>query len=363
MGLTEKLNKWLLHNSPIPLTEKMFFTENLRVMVKAGLSISEALNTLALQTESKAFRIMLTEIREGVVEGRMLSVELARFPKAFPDVFIKMIEIGELSGTLEDTLGELAEQTKKDYNLRSKVKGAMMYPAVIMIAMLGITIGLLVFVLPKLLAIFKEFGDITLPLPTRILIFVSDFTQENGFIMAVTAVVLVALFVTFIRTKRGKAIFHLTTIRIPLIGPVARKVNLARFTRTLSSLLRTDVPVVKSLEITSAVLSNVHYRAAILYTAEHIKKGETISASLEKYPKLFPPLVVQMTLVGERSGNVDGLLADVADFYETQVDAVLDNLSSIIEPILILFLGGMIGGIALAVMTPMYSLTQSVSEK
>jgi type IV pilus assembly protein PilC len=358
----QKIDQWLIRNSSVPLTEKMFFTENLRVMVHAGLSLSEALSTLALQSESKTFRTILTEVREGVVQGRLLSVELAKFPKAFPEIFIKMIEVGEISGTLEETLKELTNQIKKDYTLRSKVKGAMTYPIVILVAMLGITIALLVFVLPKLLAIFKEFGDVKLPLPTRILIFASDFTQQNGLLVGVGALALAGAVVAFGRTRAGRSLFHLMVIRSPLIGPVARKVNLARFSRTFSSLLRTDVPVVQSLTITAAVLGNVHYRTSVEQASERIKKGDNISDTLKEYPKLYPPLVVQMTLVGERSGNIDGLLADVADFYEEQVDQTLANLSSIIEPILILILGGMVGGIALAVMTPMYALTQSIAE-
>ncbi len=358
-----KIDRWLIRNSGVPLTEKMFFTENLRVMVHAGLSLSEGLATLAMQTESKTFRVILTEVRDGVNQGKLLSAELAKFPKAFPDIFIKMIEVGEVSGTLEDTLQELTNQIKKDHNLRSKVKGAMTYPIVILVAMSGITIGLLTFVLPKLLGIFKEFGDIQLPLPTRILIFLSDYVQENGLLVAFAALAFAGALVAFGNTVRGRAIFHYGIIRGPLIGPVARKVNLARFSRTFSSLLRTDVPVVQSLVITAAVLGNVHYRDSVLKASERIKKGDNISDTLKEYPKLYPPLVVQMTLVGERSGNIDGLLADVAGFYEEQVDQTLANLSSIIEPVLILILGGMVGGIALAVMMPMYSLTESVASQ
>jgi type IV pilus assembly protein PilC len=238
----------------------------------------------------------------------------------------------------------------------------MTYPIVILVAMLGITTGLLVFVLPKLLAIFKEFGDVQLPLPTRILIAVSDFVNENSILIACTFVGLVIAFIAFSRTGRGKKVIHAAIIGSPILGPIAKKINLARFSRTVSGLLKTDIPVVQSFEVTSQVMANVHYRNAILDAAEKIKKGETISHSLSPYGKLFPPLVIQMIYVGERSGDVDTLLADIADFYERQVDQVLDNLSSIIEPVLILFLGGMVGGIALAVMMPLYALTQSVAE-
>lgn len=357
----EKINRYFLVNSGVPLAQKIFFTENLRVMVHAGLSMSEALNTLALQSDNKMFKKMLTEIKDGVEQGKPLSKELAKFPKAFPEIFVNMVDIGEVSGTLEDTLRELTQQMKKSYELRSKVKGAMTYPIVILVAMLGITTGLVVFVLPKLLDIFKEFESVQLPISTRILIAITDFVNDNGLLVAISAVTIVVAVIWFGKTKVGKNIFHMFFIRVPMIGPIVRKVQLAVFTRTLSSLLKTDIPVVQALEITSGVTGNVHYKSAILATGELIRKGGTISQSLEEYPLLFPPLVVQMALVGERSGNVDGLLGDIADFYEAQVDNILDSLSSIIEPILILMLGGMVGFIALAVMTPMYSLTESIA--
>ena len=362
-NLSEKIEQLLLKYSSVPLTQKVFFTENLRVMIKAGLSMTEALNTLALQAESKFFRKIITIIKGEVEGGKLMSSGLSKFPRVFPPIFVNMIQIGEVSGTLDEVLNELTMQMKKDYNLRSKVKGAMTYPIVILVAVLGITTGLIVFVLPKLLDIFKEFGDVKLPLATRILIFVSDFVQNNGLIVLVGAALIVAGLIVFSKTEKGRSLIHAAVIASPIIGPIAKKVNLARFSRTLSGLLKTDIPVVQSLNVTADVLANVHYNRSVREAAEHIKKGETISRSLGAHPKLFPPLVIQMIMVGERSGNVDSLLGEIAEFYEQQVDNVLNNLSSIIEPILILLLGGMVGGIALAVMMPMYSLTQTIAEQ
>lgn len=358
----DKANEWLLYNSGVPLSQKIFFTENLRVMIKAGLSISESLNTLALQAESKTFRQIISRVKEDVESGKLLSASVSKFPKIFPDIFVNMIQIGEVSGTMDQTLEELTMQMKKDYKLRSKVKGAMTYPIVILVAMIGISIGLLTFVLPKLLDIFKEFGNVKLPLATRILIWLSDFIQANGLWVLIGAIIAIIALIAWGRTKGGRRIIHGLIILSPIIGPIARKVNLARFSRTLSGLLKTDIPVVQSLTVTGDVLANVHYHQSLIDAAERIKKGETISDSLRLHPKLYPPLVVQMTNVGERSGNVDSMLSDIADFYEQQVDNVLNSLSSIIEPILILLLGGMVGGIALAVMMPMYSLTQTIAE-
>jgi len=361
-SLFEKFDNWLLYNSGVPLTQKVFFTENLKVMVHAGLSVSEALATLALQSESKTFKRIIIKIKDDVESGRLLSSGLAKFPKVFPPIFTSMIEIGEVSGTLEDVLEELTMQMKKDYELRSKVRGAMTYPIVVLVAMLGITTALLVFVLPKLLAVFKEFGDIKLPLATRVLITLSDFVQVNGFLTFVAGVVFCVISFALSRTDMGRSVIHLFIVRGPLIGPIAKKVNLARFARTVSGLLGTDIPVVQAFTVTSQVVGNIHYRNAIRDVAERVTKGEPISKALGLYPALFPPLIVQMVLVGERSGTVDELLGDIATFYERQVEQVLDNLSSIIEPVMILVLGGMVGGIALAVITPIYALTQSISE-
>lgn len=358
----EKIDNWLLYNSTVPLAQKVFFTENLKVMVHAGLSISEALATLALQAESKSFKRVVLLIKEDVESGRLLSAGLAKFPKVFPPIFTHMIQIGEVSGTLEEVLEELTMQMKKDYELRSKVRGAMTYPVVVLVAMLGITGGLLTFVLPKLLAVFKEFGDVKLPLPTRILMVMSDFTQANGGWVIIGLIAFAIGMSMFSKTSVGASLFDRMILFGPIIGPIAKKVNLARFSRTVSGLLRTDIPVVQAFTVTSDVVSNVHYRNAIRDVSEKVKKGETISKALSVYPKLFPPLIVQMVLVGERSGSVDELLSDIATFYERQVSQVLDNLSSIIEPVLILTLGGMVGGIALAVITPIYALTQSIAE-
>ncbi|OIO51335.1 hypothetical protein COY93_04145 [Candidatus Uhrbacteria bacterium CG_4_10_14_0_8_um_filter_58_22] len=363
MNVIDKINFWLIRNTSVPLTQKVFFTENMKVMIHAGLSMSEALNTMALQSESKAFRRIITEIKSDVEAGKSLSTGLAKFPKSFPDIYCSMVQVGEMSGTLENVLNELTQQMKKDYKLRSKVKGAMTYPIVILVAMTGITIGLLVFVLPKLLVIFKDFGEtVKLPLATRILMGVSDFVQSNGLLTAAGAVVLAILIAVSARTKRGQHVNHWLFLHLPILGPITRKVNLARFSRTISGLMRTDIPVVQAFEITSKVVGNVFFRNAILDASERVKKGATIAEGLGLHPKVFPPLVVQMVMVGERSGNVDDLLTDIADFYEAQVDNVLDSLSSIIEPVLILILAFMVGGIALAVITPMYALTEAMSE-
>jgi type IV pilus assembly protein PilC len=350
----EKLSRKFMR---VSLPQKIFFTENLRVMIKAGLSLTESLRTLAMQTEAKAFKQVIVELKEDVEKGKTLSQALARFGNLFEPIFVNMIAAGEVSGTMEKTLEQLTNQMRKDYDLRSKVRGAMTYPIVILCATVLILTGMIMFVIPQILSIFEEVGTDELPLPTKILIALTDFVTNHFLLLILMVVAVVSAFLWAIRTKPGRYVWHKFLLKMFIIGPIVKKINLARFTRTLSSLLRTDIPIVQSLQITADIVRNVYYRDSSLAAAEAVKKGEQISQILEKSPQLFPPLVVQMTAVGERAGTVDDMLEEIAEFYEKQVDQTMDNLASIIEPILIIFLGAVVGGIALAIITPIYSLT------
>ncbi len=341
----------------VNIQQKIFFTENLRVMIKAGLSLTEALRTLAAQADNQGFKKVILEIHGDVEKGNTLSQALAKYPKLFEPIFVNMIGAGEISGTLEKTLDQLTVQMKKDYDLISKIKGAMTYPAVILCATVAIGIGMMIFIIPQILSIFDEIGQDQLPLPTKILIAVSNFFQHNLILSLIGGVLAVSGFLYAIKTRPGKYAWHKFLLSMFIIGPIIKKVNLARFARTLSSLLRTDIPIVQSLQITSDIVRNVYYHDAILSAADALKKGDQISKVLERNPKLFPPLIVQMTAVGERAGTVDEMLEEVADFYEQQVAQVMSNMSSVIEPFMILFLGAAVGGIALAIITPIYALT------
>ncbi|MFA5854078.1 MAG: type II secretion system F family protein [Patescibacteria group bacterium] len=346
----------------VKLPQKIFFTENLRVMIKAGLSLTEALHTLALQTEDKGFRFVITELNSDVEQGKSLSQALGRFTNVFEPIFINMIAAGEISGTLEKTLEQLTMQMRKDYELVSKVKSAMTYPIVVLSATMLIGLGMMIFVVPQILSIFNEMGDVELPLPTRMLIAATDILKNDWPFLIIGAIALASAFSWAVKRPLGKRIWHRILLGMPIIGPIIQKINLARFTRTLSALLRTDIPIVQGLTITSDIVRNVYYRDACLAMAEAVKKGETISHVLELSPKLFPPLVIQMTAVGERAGTVDQMLEEIAEFFEKQVDGIMGSLSSIIEPVLIIFLGGAVGGIALAIITPIYALTSQFGQ-
>lgn len=343
----------------IPNREKIFFVQHLGVMLKAGLSLAEALRTLSLQTENKRFKEIITDIKQEVEKGKPLSARLEKYNDVFDNLFINMIKAGEVSGQLEIVLARIYIQMKKDYELRSKVKGAMIYPIVVIIAMVAIGSLMIVFVIPKLTAIFKE-ASVSLPLPTRVLMATSDFVIQNYLIVSIAIVVLIYSFYKLITTKQGKYYFHLTLLRLPIISSIIKKINLARFSRTFSSLLKTDIPIMQTLEITANVLGNVLYKEIVLKASHSITKGISLGELLKEDVKLFPPVVTQMILIGEQTGSLDVVLEELAEFYENDIDQIMKNLPSIIEPVLILILGLAVAGMAVAVIMPMYSLTQAI---
>jgi len=243
--------------------------------------------------------------------------------------------------------------------LVSKVKGALTYPAVILVAMSGIGIFMMIFVIPKITVMFKEFNA-ELPLATKLVILLSDGLVEHGLLFLIGLVVFILLIVKLIKTKKGKYIFHGLLLKLPIFSPIIKKINLARFARTISSLLKTDIMIIKSFQITANVLGNVYYRDALNEMSNKIKKGGTINEVINNYPKLFPPIVTQMIAVGEETGELDYILEELAEFYEGEVDQTMNNLPAIIEPVLLLILGVVVGGMAVAVIMPMYSLTSAI---
>lgn len=355
----QNLNRYLNKFLGVPLREKLFFVQYLGIMIKSGISLSISLKTLSKQTENKYFAFVIDDISQKVEKGVTLTESLGPHSKIFGELFINMIEAGEISGKLEEVLDQLYIQMKKSYELMSKVKGALTYPAVIIIAMGGIGTFMMVVIVPKLLGIFKSF-EAELPLATRILIAMSNFLQENGILSAVTFVLIVLSFIKILRTKKGKFIFQGILLKTPIISPIIKKINLARFARTVSTLLKTDIMIIKTFQITSNTLGNSHYRKAVKEMSERISKGSQINEIVSNYPLLFPPVVSQMINVGEQTGQLDTILGQLAEFYEGEVDKIMNNLPSIIEPILILVLGLGVGAVAVAIIMPMYSLTSAI---
>ncbi len=356
-----KIDEFLIKLTRIKFTEKIFFVDHIRTMIKAGLSLVEALSIMEKEMSNKKFQRITHQIKERIEKGQPLSETLALYPDVFPPIYVNMISAGEMSGKLEEALNQTVVQMKKSYELMSSIRGAMIYPAVIMTAMAGVGVLMTTVVLPKLLEIFKDF-DAELPLPTKILIALVDFFSNPVTIMLCT-IGLVGGVSVFIRMMKKSPSFkhsvHALLLRLPIFGAVMKKINLAKFSLTLSSLLQSAIPIIDALRITGDTCGNVLFRDALHGAAEEIKDGAPLSEVLRKSPNLFPPMVTEMVMVGERSGEVESLLHELALFYSDEVDKTMKNFSTIIEPVIILILGMAVAGIALAVMMPMMSLVQN----
>jgi len=355
----KKINLSLENLRGIPSSEKLFFVQYLGVMIKAGLSLSPSLKTLAKQTKNKNFKRILLSVQQNIEIGESFSYSLSQHPKVFKELFVNMIEAGETSGNLEKVLSQLHIQMKKDHDLISKIKGALIYPIIVIIAMIGIGTAMIVFVIPKISEVYKEVNA-TLPLATRALISLSDFVVNNGLMAGTATVILIILIIKIINTPKGKYQFDKLLLKLPIIATIIKKINLARFARTLGSLLKTDIPIIKSFQITSKVLGNSLYREAVKTTTQDLEKGVSIEETLKKFSHLFPPTVIQMIATGEQSGTTDEMLENLANFYEEEVNRTMENLPSVIEPILIIVLGVAVAAMAIAIIMPMYSLTQAI---
>ena len=339
----------------VSLTERMMFTRNLQVMISAGLPLPRSLETLALQSKSKVFKKALLEIKEEVTKGKSFSETLEKYPNIFSELFQSMIRVGEESGTSEDVLKVLTRQMEKEHELRSKIQGAIMYPTVILCTMIGIGVLMLVMVVPKLAETFKEL-EIELPVTTKIVIGLGTFLVEKWFLIVPIIIGFSFFFWMVLRTQTGKKIIDTLFLKLPIISPLIKKTNSASTVRTLSSLIASGVPIVKSLEIVSGTLGNMYYKNAVLAAAQIVRKGGKLSEALSVYQDIYPPIVFQMIQVGEETGETSSILSKLADFFETEVTNATQNMASLIEPVLMLIIGGAIGFFAISMVQPMYSM-------
>lgn len=343
----------------VSLAEKMLFARHLAVMIGAGLSLNRALEILALQTSSKKLSGVLREICEAVKKGQAFSDALAKYPTIFSTLFVSMVRVGEAGGNLEEILKLLAEQMKKDHTLRSSVKSAMIYPSVIVVAMIGIGIAMMILVVPKLSSIFTEMKT-DLPFSTQIIIGISNFLSQH-LLVGLAILLLIGAAAPFIsRDKNVKKIFDTVILSLPIFGDISKKINSARFARTLGSLIEGGIPIVKGLQIVSETLTNYHFRLSLANAAEEIQKGTTLSKILKNYPRLYPPLVEQMIAVGEETGTAGEILKRLADFYEEEITNLTKGLASIIEPVLMVVIGAAVGFFAISMLQPMYSMMEGM---
>ena len=342
----------------VKLDDLVVFSRQLATMVDAGIPLVGALDILGEQIDNKTFGEMIIKARNDVETGLSLSDAMAKHSRVFSSLFVNMVKAGESSGMLDEILDRLAEYLEKTNSLQKKVKSALVYPAIVTTMALSITLLLLLKVIPVFKGIFEGFGA-KLPTPTLILIAISDFLQKYFFFGVLSLIAVVVLAGRYFRTEKGRLQFDTLLLRLPIFGILFRKVAISKFTRTLSTLIKSGVPILAALEIVSKTSGNKLVEKAIDGVRTNVREGENIAEPLAK-SKIFPPMVTRMVSVGEQSGELEKMLSKIADFYDEQVDAAVSGLTSLIEPLIIAFLGVVIGSIVICMFLPIFKLTSIV---
>lgn len=356
-----KLPKLKLFGQKVGVKELAVFTRQLSTMVSAGVPLARALNTLQIQSSNAYFKKIIADIGKNVEGGIPLADGFAKYPNVFSDVYINMVRAGESGGILDEILKRLASQIERDSSIRKKVKSAMTYPIVILTVTVLAFFGIMIFIIPKISTILTDLGgeDARLPIYTQFMLSTSDFLRSNAIIVGIVMAIIIYALRRYIKTPKGKYNFHALLLRTPAIKTVVIKVAIARFARTFASLMAAGVNVLDALEVTGGAMGNKVIEKELLDAAKDVKNGKQLSESLAN-SKHFPPIVSQMLAVGEETGKIDTILVKVADFYEEEVAATVDGLSSIIEPLMIIVLGSLVGLIAASVMGPIASLSKNI---
>lgn len=341
----------------VPLKEKIIFSRQLSVMIKAGLSIVKALESLGRQTENKYFQEVIKDIIKQVQGGTVLSKAMARHNNVFADVYIAVIRAGEQTGQLSDVLLNLADQQEKEADLIGKVKGAMIYPAIIFTLLIVVVILIVLFVIPSLQTIFTESG-VKLPILTRILIGTSVVARTYYWIIIPGVIGLYLLLRMYLKTSNGREVYDKFKISVPIFGSLTKKVYMARFSRTMAMLIKASLPILEAIKIIRQTIQNVHYDRAFERIEHEVESGKTVSVAINKEP-LFPAMVGQLIALGEESGNMESVLLDVATFYDKEVDTLSKNLTTLLEPIMLIVMGVGIGFVVASVLGPIYGLVQA----
>jgi type IV pilus assembly protein PilC len=344
----------------IKLSDLVIFSRQLATMINAGLPIVRALYVLSEQTENKKLKDVVVLVRKDVEAGLSLSETLEKHPKVFDKLYVEMVKAGEIGGILDGVLLRIADQLEKDQDLRRKVKSAMTYPTVVLVLAVLAASFMLIFIVPVFARMFEDLGG-TLPLPTRVAMGASDIlTSIFGVLVYAGIGAAVFAFLRWKKTEHGRKVWGRVVLRIPAkIGDVVQKVALARFARTLGTLSAAGVPILQSLEITATSSGNWVIENALLKSRDAVREGVPIYKPLEGEP-VFPPMVTRMIAVGEETGDIDGMLAKIGEFYESEVDATVKALTSIIEPLMIVVVGGIVGGIVIAMYLPMFKIFELV---
>jgi type IV pilus assembly protein PilC len=335
------------------------FTRQFATMIDAGLPLVQCLEILSGQQENPTFKEIIGQVKEDVESGNTFADALGKHPKAFDRLYVNLVNAGEMGGILDTILNRLAAYIEKAMNLRKKVKGAMVYPStVVAVAVIVVSI-ILIFVIPVFQQMFGGMGK-SLPAPTLLVIALSEFLKKYFLFILIAVFVLAGIMKRVYRTERGRMAFDRMFLKLPIFGDLIRKVAVAKFTRTLGTLISSGVPILEGLDVVAKTAGNAVVEQAVLKTRDSISEGRTIAEPLQE-TKVFPPMVVQMIAVGEATGALDQMLNKIADFYDTEVDEAVSALTSAIEPLLMVFLGGTIGGIVIAMYLPVFSMAGAMS--
>ena len=336
--------------------EVVLFSRQLSIMFKSNVSLVESLKVLSEQLKNPRFKEVVLKLANEVEGGTPFSKALSFYPEIFSPFYVNMVKSGEISGNLSESLNYLADHLEREYHLFSKTKGAMVYPALVVVVLFAVFMVLCLFVIPQLITVFKE-TEMELPMITKIVIALSHFLRKWIFLLIGIVVALSVISSQYLQTPKGKKNFDSIILKVPLVGSFLKMLYLSRFAENFSTLISGGLSMTQALKTSGEVVGNETYKEIIFLAKEEAKKGKPISATFSKFPDIFPPIFTQMTLVGEKTGTLDDSLMNLVNFYQKEIDRGIDNLLSILEPLLILFLGGSVAILMASILMPIYQIS------
>lgn len=343
----------------VSLMQVVLLARQLALLIRAGITVDRSFEILVNQATKRGLKSVLRDVLEAIRRGEALAAALRRHPQVFPERFVAVVEWGEAGGKLPESLEHLATQLERDRELQAKVRGAMVYPLIIVGAVVIISGLMAVFVLPQLVETIESF-EVELPIATRIFLSVTKALTDYGLIVFPSAIGGLLVLALLFRTKTLRPFLHRLFLRLPIAGKIVRMVNLARFDRAFGSLIQSGIPIVEALTIVRGILGNVQYQEAIEEVTGDVRKGVSVGKLLKKYGTLFPPIETDMIAIGEETGKLDDVLLYLAEYYEGSVDQMTKNLAQTIEPVLLIFIGIVVGGVVLAVIMPIYQISEAI---
>ena len=345
----------------VKLTDLAIFARQFSTMLDAGVSLIRCLDVLQAQTNNARLRKILMDLSARVESGESLSRSMARHPKAFSQLIIGLIRAGEVGGVLEESLQRIAGFLEKDVELRRKIRSALTYPVIVLLAAVGIVIFLVSWLVPQFASLFKELGIKEMPAPTQFLIDLSALFTQRWYVVIIAVVAILIAYKLFVSTRVGRRVADRVKLRVPVFGPLHHKIVMARFSRTMGTLLASGVPILQAMETVAGVVGNSVVSDAVIESRARIREGEKIADPLQR-SKMFPPMVVHMVSVGEESGSLDHMLNKIADFYENEVEMTIASLTAAIEPVMIVLLGFIVGFIVISMFLPMIEVISNLSQ-